>query len=187
MKLTDVLRDMTNSLFGDKVLSQVMAVHMEKMKYAGDSCKISEWERARTHLEEILPAKSIKLMERGDKLCIDNCRYMMEFAFVKGVYAGCIEGKRYTSIEDSFHAHVVTIIFDSYDMLYRDGYIGRLEELDAVSEKIEQYAATVSSEAAEDICCLREAWMELPNGVARQAFALGWMLADTTIYKQTGT
>lgn len=173
----DILK-IRERMFDDSFFDDIFGLYQKECREEGSGVSEKEYDEAKARLPALLPKEQLVCLCEAEVLCFEIARWLAEFAFARGVYAGFGQHFAHGGSADQFKPLVFEAALQMPGMQRYPEYRARREK---ANDRFIRSRKHVSPAAADQVAEIELAWQNRFLGVCRHAFPLGCRFAFSLI------
>ena len=173
----DILK-IREHIFDESFFDRIFELYQKEAKSEGSGVSEKEYNAAKAILPMLLPKEQLVCLCEAEVICFEIARWLVEFAFARGVYAGFRQHFAHNAPADQFKPLVFDSVLQMPGMQCYPEYCARRALANYCFIRSRK---DVPAEAAGHVEEIEVAWQNRFLGVCRYAFPLGYRFAFSLI------
>ena len=173
----DILK-IRERFFDESFFDRIFELYQKECHEKGSGVSEEEYDAAKAVLPMLLPKEQLVCLCEAEVICFEIARWLAEFAFARGVYAGFGQHFAHNVTAEQFKPLVFDSVLQMPGMQCYPEYCARRA---MANNCFIRSRKDVPAEAAGHVAEMEAAWQNRFLGVCRYAFPLGYRFAFSLI------
>ncbi len=179
MKVKKRIAEIQERICNDELFNSILNAYYDEAKGdEGLSDYEAEYLTARSALSDILNETQSTSLAEAESLCLEGEKWLMRFAYVRGVYVGF---QQYFTPEKANHVFEIQIMNKVMTLPGMKSYPSYYECRSKILELFEKARDGLCEEYTDHVTNIEAAWSNRDLGVSRHAFYTGYRYALSVV------